>query len=164
MRKLSEEHKKKIGDFFRGRKQSAETIAKKSAYMKTQPSCFKGKTHSEEHKQNMRDRVGEKAGGWRGGKMTKNTRYHVLNRYGLTTEQYDGLLNKQNGVCAICKKPETFRKNLAIDHDHTCCPTHKSCGKCIRGLLCSRCNQALGLFKDDVLALESAIKYLQRTA
>lgn len=158
----TDEQKKVIGDRQRGVKDSAETILKKKERMKGCVSPMKGKCHSEEYKQKMRERVGVKSPGWRGGRMAKNTRYFILDRYGLTTEQYQELSDKQNGVCAICKKPEIIRRNLSIDHDHRCCPHHKSCGKCIRGLLCYRCNQALGLLNDDVFIIESAKLYLSR--
>jgi len=79
--------------------------------------------------------------------------------HGLTVEQYDELLEKQNGVCALCKLPSKF--TLQIDHDHSCCPTVYSCGRCVRGLLCVACNRALGLFKDNVGMLKSAISYLE---
>lgn len=83
-----------------------------------------------------------------------------LERYGLTPEQYVEMLDKQGGVCAICKKPEAKKKRLAVDHDHSCCSGIKSCGKCIRGLLCSLCNNGLGSFQDDVQALRAAVDYL----
>jgi hypothetical protein len=41
-----------------------------------------------------------------------------------------------------------------------CCPGKKSCGKCIRGLLCARCNSAIGLFDEDPVTLHAAVEYL----
>jgi hypothetical protein len=61
---------------------------------------------------------------------------------GITLEQYDEMLKAQGGVCAICKKSERTKTNkgevraLAVDHDHE--TGH------VRGLLCGRCNRALG--------------------
>lgn len=81
-------------------------------------------------------------------------------RYGLTVEQYKRLFNLQNGVCAICRKENTAKRALGVDHDHTCCPGDSSCGKCVRGLLCSPCNSGLGLFKDDPYAVGRASVYL----
>jgi hypothetical protein len=49
---------------------------------------------------------------------------------------------------------------LAVDHDHNCCPSKKTCGKCIRGLLCMDCNRGLGYFRDDTARLDRAISYL----
>jgi hypothetical protein len=85
-----------------------------------------------------------------------------LKRFGLTAEDYIDLEKLHNGVCAICKNPEKQNKRLSVDHDHSCCPGKGSCGKCIRGLLCSHCNKTLGLVKDDVSTLKNMIAYLQK--
>lgn len=82
-----------------------------------------------------------------------------LAKYGITQEIYDEMLHNQGGVCAICKGPHGKRK-FHVDHDHDCCPPNRSCGKCIRGLLCSNCNTAIGLLKDDEKLLRAAITYL----
>jgi hypothetical protein len=52
---------------------------------------------------------------------------------------------------------------LSIDHDHACCPGRISCGKCIRGLLCNRCNRALGLLGDSIELLKKMIAYLEQS-
>lgn len=85
-----------------------------------------------------------------------------LKKKGLNMESYSDMEKSQNGVCAICKNPESKKRRLSVDHDHECCPGSGSCGKCIRGLLCSNCNTALGLVKDSVETLKSAIAYLQK--
>ena len=77
--------------------------------------------------------------------------------YGITRKEYEDLLKKQEGRCAICNtktpsKDKSF-KRLFIDHCHTT-------GK-VRGLLCSTCNQGLGLLKDDMNLLNNAILYLK---
>jgi len=84
-----------------------------------------------------------------------------LKKYGLTRDQYVDLEKSQNNVCKICGESETKRKRLSVDHDHSCCSGISSCGKCIRGLLCSRCNMVLGQVNDDKNLLEKMIKYLQ---
>lgn len=70
--------------------------------------------------------------------------------YGLSVEQYAAMSAAQGGVCAICKQPPRGKppvnKHLAVDHDHSCCPGKKSCGRCVRGLLCARCNRTLSWF------------------
>lgn len=55
-------------------------------------------------------------------------------------------LEEQNGCCGICHRgdPGGGRKYFSIDHDHKCCNGKKSCGKCLRGLLCKGCNYFLG--------------------
>lgn len=67
--------------------------------------------------------------------------------YGLTEQEFDSL-QILHPVCAICKKED----KLHIDHNHTT-------GK-VRGLLCKECNMAIGLLKDDITLMKSAIKYL----
>lgn len=62
-----------------------------------------------------------------------------ITRHGITVEQYAELLLEQGGLCAICRTASA----TDIDHDHGCCPGRNSCGRCIRGLLCSLCNRAL---------------------
>jgi hypothetical protein len=72
-------------------------------------------------------------------------RTHHLNRYGLTREQFDQLLDEQGHACAMCLSSFEDGQKVCIDHDHACCPDGKrSCGNCIRGLLCNDCNTALG--------------------
>lgn len=83
-------------------------------------------------------------------------------RYNLTIEAYDQLLADQGGRCAVCRKDNPGKKRWHVDHNHSCCPGVKSCGKCVRGLLCSACNRALGLLHDDILVFQSAISYLER--
>lgn len=78
-------------------------------------------------------------------------------RHHVTKEIYDKLLSKYNGKCWICKDVEASH----IDHDHNCCNNDSySCGKCIRGVLCSNCNTGIGLLKDDPNLIKSALNYL----
>jgi hypothetical protein len=84
-----------------------------------------------------------------------------LKRYGVTFEQYDELLAQQGGGCAICGGTTPYgRGRFHVDHDHTCCPGQYSCGKCVRGLLCGRCNPGLGAFQDSPSLLLAAAAYL----
>ena len=74
-------------------------------------------------------------------------------RYGITEETYEQMLKNQDHCCAICK--EKPKKNLAVDH------CHKT--KQIRGLLCHKCNVALGHMNDDPQRLKKAIHYLNES-
>jgi hypothetical protein len=78
--------------------------------------------------------------------------------YNLTKKQFLDLVNQQQGCCAICKNPT---QDWCVDHDHACCPGDKSCGRCIRGLLCVHCNTGLGYFKDNITALIAAAHYIE---
>lgn len=77
-------------------------------------------------------------------------------RHNITKEMYDQLMSKHNGKCWVCNEENAIH----IDHDHKCCEGSYSCGKCIRGVLCSQCNTGLGLFKDSSKNLKRALEYL----
>lgn len=99
-------------------------------------------------------------------KRQVGTLYRSLwNNYGLEAWQFIAMQEAQNGVCAICRETPTLSSRgwplWNVDHDHSCCPTKgKSCGKCVRGLLCTPCNQGLGMFRDDPARLRNALSYL----
>jgi hypothetical protein len=90
-------------------------------------------------------------------------RRHLMGTYKITPEQYDELLAEQGGRCAVCDATEgdATGRSLHVDHDHACCPGDRSCGKCVRGLLCKRCNTMLGCADDDLDRLRSGIAYLE---
>lgn len=83
--------------------------------------------------------------------------------YNITSEDYAAILQRQVGVCAICRR-EPFEidgrtgrlRQLAVDHDH-------ETGK-VRGLLCGSCNRGVGYLQDDPELLRSAISYLTQSA
>ena len=84
----------------------------------------------------------------------KKIRNRLNRKYGITPEDRAELLRLQDDKCAICGIEEKFLiKGLYIDHDH-------ETGE-IRGLLCSSCNTALGLLKEDINSLKKVIKYLK---
>ena len=84
-------------------------------------------------------------------------RKSTLKSYNINFEIYEALLQIQDGRCAICRKHEVINqhnktRHLAIDHCHET--------KNTRGLLCGKCNMALGLFEDNWLILDNAMEYL----
>lgn len=86
----------------------------------------------------------------------------LVRSYGLTLDEYRQRLEAQGGGCAICGQQNENGRALAVDHDHSCCPGSKSCGTCVRGLLCSNCNMAIGLMQDRPQRLRDAADYLAR--
>lgn len=93
-------------------------------------------------------RYWERAGG------SHQRRANLKYKYGLTEACYQELLEKQGGVCAICRRPpEGLGRKLAVDHCH-------STGK-VRGLLCSACNCGIGMLGDDRARVLAAAEYLK---
>ena len=74
-----------------------------------------------------------------------------LAKFGIGIDKYNEMWLAQEGRCAACQRPEgeCGSTRLAVDHDHACCPGKRSCGSCVRALLCAACNTALGLLGDD---------------
>lgn len=94
-------------------------------------------------------------------------RRRLIRRHGLSPETFETILAAQGGVCAICLRPDPGRDKVGrdawhIDHDHRCCPGQFSCGKCVRGLLCARCNVMIGYALDRAGTLAAAARYLKR--
>ena len=75
----------------------------------------------------------------------------ILKEYSLTETDYKKIIKKQEYKCAICFQ-KINEKNTHVDH------CHKTMR--VRGLLCSKCNQGIGLLNDDINILKSAIEYL----
>ncbi len=73
----------------------------------------------------------------------------LKNRYGLSEDQFNKMLEDQDGICVICTKPA-----VVVDHDHE---TNE-----VRGILCPQCNSGLGFFRDNAVLLNRAAEYLDR--
>jgi hypothetical protein len=79
-------------------------------------------------------------------------------KYRLRKDQFDDLLQSQNNKCAICNN--TFNETPNVDHDHSCCKNYRSCGNCVRGLLCSRCNEFLGKYEANFHLIDKINQYI----
>lgn len=86
---------------------------------------------------------------------TRKYKRFIAKTYDITYDVYEKMLDDQDGKCKICKSRISSNRTsrLFVDHCH-------DSGK-VRGLLCSSCNHALGLFKDSPTILKSALKYLE---
>lgn len=86
----------------------------------------------------------------------------LVRKFGITLERYEQLLADQGAGCAVCGKSEKAnRRRLAVDHDHSCCPGQVTCGRCLRGLLCSSCNLHLGAIGDSLAHIEAMARYVR---
>jgi Recombination endonuclease VII len=117
---------------------------------------------------------------WRGGRTAKLRRRREKERaqraadpvrdrlkrlrvkYGISPEEHERLFVQQRGVCAICLRSETAMdkrtgkaRELAVDHDHTT--------GAVRGLLCSNCNNGIGLLAESPDILRRAAEYLEES-
>ncbi len=89
-------------------------------------------------------------------KVLRIRRRRILRSYGLSEDRFDALMIHQAGRCAVCRSAHlstTTRRGVCIDHDHGT--------GLVRGLLCSKCNLALGHFRDDPANLERGAIYLR---
>lgn len=109
---------------------------------------------------NARPEVRERKNAARRGEHRRedNLRSLLRSRYGITFEDYQEMLAAQDGRCAICRdEPDPngvkATSRLHVDHCH-------ATGR-VRQLLCSRCNQGLGYFRDRPDLLEVAATYLR---
>jgi len=100
---------------------------------------------------------------------------YTLYNHRMTMEQYTALRLAQADRCAACKEPLRFGETRAVtvDHDPRCCTYETlstgrtkgvpiSCGKCVRALLCSPCNRAVGFFERYPQRVHMWIDYLRR--
>lgn len=80
-------------------------------------------------------------------------------RYGLTPQEKEAMWLLQYGCCAVCLAPISL-EDCHIDHDHQCCLGTKTCGQCIRGLLCRTCNLVIGFAESDPEKLDG-LKHME---
>lgn len=91
-----------------------------------------------------------------GSRRERDKQYRT--KFGITLDDYERMLSEQDGVCAICERPERAKrgdtlKHLAVDHCHAT--------GVVRGLLCADCNTAIGKLLDDPSAMRRAAQYVE---
>ena len=77
---------------------------------------------------------------------------NLLRKYGIKPKEFLNLFHQQGGRCSICKV--SFNGRPHIDHDHNT--------GLVRGLLCGKCNSALGFFDDNIELVRNALTYLEK--
>lgn len=107
--------------------------------------CYQKTPEKKEYNREYHKRPASKA---------KKQDIRLQNTYGISTEQKEQMIKQQNGVCPLCKKPFSRKKDIHIDHDH-------DSGE-VRGILCSKCNLAIGLLYESIPTLINIINYLKK--
>lgn len=132
---------------------NAERWASRSAEQ-VEADKARTKAYREAHADEIRQYLND----WHAARPGQKRANRILREYGITVEQYDAMLVEQAGRCAICLTPPSGSgrntTRLHIDHDH-------ETGK-VRGLLCSRCNTALGQLADDPERMHRMINYITK--
>jgi hypothetical protein len=146
--------------------QRAKWRAANKKYREAHPDRVRKQRKNQQYKRSTnevyRQQAQERTKRWRKdnpNRYIEQQHKNVLACYGLTIDDYEEILRFQGGVCAICGHPAKGKK-LVVDHDHKCCATARTCGRCTRGLVHSSCNVALGNFGDDITVLKKAIEYV----
>lgn len=106
------------------------------------------------NKQKLKPKPKESSKKYRDNNKEKIKNYYLIQRFGISLEQFNTMAIKQNNVCKICSNVENGRA-LAVDHCH-------KTGQ-IRGLLCSACNIGLGKFRDSTDFIKKALEYLENS-
>lgn len=88
-------------------------------------------------------------------------RERICYLYKASASWYAEQLDGHGGACAMCKRSAlATKRRVPIDHDHACCLTTPTCGKCTRGMLCHPCNVSLHSVERDRAWLASVVQYL----
>lgn len=120
-----------------------------------QPRCREcQRLSSAKWRENNRERSRRKAREWNAAHPERAAEHHYKSRYGITWAQYSAMFEEQSGVCAICREVCPTGQRLCVDHDHAT--------DAVRQLLCRRCNQGLGEFRDRPDLLVAAAEYLNQ--
>lgn len=109
-------------------------------------------THKDQHRANQKRYQKSHKDQLRIKLAPKKRDRNLKSNYGISSEDYEQMVVKQNGICAICGQLPIAR--LHVDHNHRT--------KQIRGLLCNNCNRGLGLYGDSIEILTKAIQYLSK--
>lgn len=87
---------------------------------------------------------------------------HLSKFYNMSMETYDEMAK---AGCWVCGRTHNYSRRLHVEHDHKCCPSNKSCGECVRGIVCNKCNILIGKYeknqmRDDNPNKQKVINYL----
>ena len=137
-RKYDREHSRK---WYLKYKKEVLTKQKEYRYNHKKEISFRKKEYYNHHKEEI---------------SSQKKEYHLMIKYGLSMSDFNNLLLAQNNRCAICNEPLDLTNSyrIHIDHNHLT-------GK-VRGILCNKCNLAIGLLRDNPEYTKRATEYLER--
>lgn len=127
--------------------------ARSKAWREANPERYKELTAK--HNAANREKMIARSAAWyqeNRAKASKNSRKNKLKGYGLTPEQFTAILRYQEGQCPICERFLGITTTPSVDHSH-------ATGS-VRGILCRKCNAALGMLEDNPGNVERALEYL----
>jgi hypothetical protein len=131
-----------------------ERQARNKEWRKNNPDVVKAYTQKSRSKPEVAAKKKEYQNANKEKHKVLNTDARLKREYGIDLNRYNQMFEEQNGCCKICNQHQSnFSRAFAVDHCH-------ATGK-VRGLLCFKCNTALGKFNDDITLLKNAIKYLK---
>lgn len=90
----------------------------------------------------------------------RSKEYQIKVKYGITLNEFNELLAAQGGTCKLCKREV---EEFCVDHDHKCCPGVKTCGQCLRGIICHLCNGFIGHIENNDLDLTTIQRYMDES-
>ena len=97
----------------------------------------------------------EHKNGWIKGNRDKVRWNRLWTNYRMRQGDWDRMFSEQGGLCYLCRSSEP----TCVDHDHNCCPNDRSCGQCVRKLLCQPCNIFVGQLETRQHLLKDALQY-----
>ena len=132
--------------------------SKKRAASATPEEVLKRRKYMREYHAKNKEKHNEYGRNYYHNNRDKAYAANLMKEYGLTLDDYNQMLEEQNGVCKICHGTCTHPQRreagtLCVDHCHTT-------GK-VRGLLCNKCNTALGFLNDDLQTVKRMVDYLE---
>lgn len=117
----------------------------------------KSQKYKREHYLRNREVILERVKQWVKDNPEARKRNLLKATYNITLEEYNQMFEDQNGCCKICGIHNSeAKRGLVVDHCHDSLK--------VRGLLCQKCNSALGFSNDDISILRNMIKYLEENA
>ena len=157
-----------LSDFYTRKRASGERVSRaqckicsiKSVAMWGKKNPEKKNAKDKKYAKKHRGKVDLAIAKWRKANPEKMQLYkhngyktHLMQKFGITIEDYDSMYIEQGGCCGICGTHQSeLNKKLCVDHCHET--------DVVRGLLCCRCNTSIGKFEDNVNLLQNAINYL----